>query len=79
MSVIRLFEFLLIFSEDSFLLTNAKIISKKSRLFDRDLLAYFSFLMMVIWWYVLISISVCALNCSLIILSFFSLFVTLLG
>ena len=79
MSVIRLFEFLLIFSEDSFLLTNAKIISKKSRLFDRDLLAYFSFLMMVIWWYVSISIFVCVLNCSLIILSFFSLFVTLLG
>ena len=54
------FELLLIFSEDSFLLTNAKIISKKSRLFDRDLLAYFSSQMLVIWWYVLISISVCA-------------------
>ena len=43
------FELLLIFSEDSFLLTNAKIISKKSRLFDRDLLAYFSSQMLVIW------------------------------
>ena len=33
MTVIRLYEFLFIYSEDSFLLTNAKIISKEKSAF----------------------------------------------